>query len=392
MKTPDFGLRWNAERFLGLLMKEWREILQDPSAFVIGLGLPVFMLLLYVWGISMDMTSIPAAVVLEESTPEARSLAFDFEANRYFEARMHPSLASAEAALARRDVECILVVPSDFARRSASGDAALGLAVYGVDSNSALIFKNYAEGVVRTWLAKSEARSGSVAAASGDRPVVRLTTRSWFNEASISTHYIVPGLLALVTGVAGSLLGAVAVAREWERGTMTSLLALSASGAEIVAAKGLLLWGIVFTGDLLCLAAATLFFDVSIRGALPALLLALALFAAWSLLLGLFVSAKTKSQFLASEAAVLLSFMPTLMLSGFLFDLRSVPVWIETIGRVLPPTHAIEALRILSLSGGSPVRVAVNLPVVALWPTAAFLPSATPLEARGATAVEKGKA
>ena len=90
MKTPDFGLRWNAERFLGLLMKEWREILQDPSAFVIGLGLPVFMLLLYVWGISMDMTSIPAAVVLEESTPEARSLAFDFEANRYFEARMHP--------------------------------------------------------------------------------------------------------------------------------------------------------------------------------------------------------------------------------------------------------------------------------------------------------------
>ena len=395
-KPASAALRWSTHRFIGLLVKECREISRDRSTFMIGLCLPIFMLFIYGWGMSMDMTSVPIAVVLEESTPSARSLALDLEANRYFDARMHRSLASAEAALSDRSVECILVVPSDFERRAASGDASLGLALYGVDANSALIFRNYVEGVVRTWLAKRSALTGGSAAQASTRPVVSLTTRHWFNEASISTHYLVPGLLALVTGIAGSLLGAMAVAREWERGTMPALRALSASAAEILLAKGLPLWGIVFAGDLLCLAAAQLVFGVPVRGSIPLLLAVLALFGAWSIILGLFVSVKTKSQFLASEAAVILSFMPTLMLSGFLFDLRSVPAWIEAIGRVLPPTHAIEALRIVFLSGGSPSRVAVNVALLACWTLAVFAlsvktlagkPRATPL----ADADPKGK-
>ena len=380
-KPASAALRWSTHRFIGLLVKECREISRDRSTFMIGLCLPIFMLFIYGWGMSMDMTSVPIAVVLEESTPSARSLALDLEANRYFDARMHRSLASAEAALSDRSVECILVVPSDFERRAASGDASLGLALYGVDANSALIFRNYVEGVVRTWLAKRSALTGGSAAQASTRPVVSLTTRHWFNEASI---------------IAGSLLGAMAVAREWERGTMPALRALSASAAEILLAKGLPLWGIVFAGDLLCLAAAQLVFGVPVRGSIPLLLAVLALFGAWSIILGLFVSVKTKSQFLASEAAVILSFMPTLMLSGFLFDLRSVPAWIEAIGRVLPPTHAIEALRIVFLSGGSPSRVAVNVALLACWTLEVFAlsvktlagkPRATPL----ADADPKGK-
>ena len=354
-KPASAALRWSTHRFIGLLVKECREISRDRSTFMIGLCLPIFMLFIYGWGMSMDMTSVPIAVVLEESTPSARSLALDLEANRYFDARMHRSLASAEAALSDRSVECILVVPSDFERRAASGDASLGLALYGVDANSALIFRNYVEGVVRTWLAKRSALTGGSAAQASTRPVVSLTTRHWFNEASISTHYLVPGLLALVTGIAGSLLGAMAVAREWERGTMPALRALSASAAEILLAKGLPLWGIVFAGNLLCLAAAQLVFGVPVRGSIPLLLAVLALFGAWSIILGLFVSVKTKSQFLASEAAVILSFMPTLMLSGFLFDLRSVPLAARIVGNILPATYYMEMLKTLFLAGNNPV-------------------------------------
>lgn len=401
MKSPHTGtasqrshpksLRFSVERFAGLFLKEWLQIGRDRSPLLIGLLLPLFMLLIYGWGISMDMTSIPAAIVLEERTPQAQSLAADFAANRYFDAKRYASLDAAEAALASRDVELIIVVPSNFAAAAASGDVSLGITVYGVDANSALIFKNYAEGVARNWalkmrrLGKLEANPTLTSDVSNARPTVTVTSRNWFNEAAISTHYIVPGLLVLVTGVAGSLLGATAIAREWERGTMSALYAASASALEILLSKVLTLWLIVLAGNAICLVVAVNVFDVPVRGSLGFLFAGIALFAAWSIVLGLFVSAKTRSQFLASEAAVLLSFMPTLMLSGFLFDLRSVPIWIEALGRVLPPTHAIDVLRIAFLSGGSVERSVLSLAVIAGWTLVVFVAALQTVAHRGTT-------
>lgn len=199
-----------------------------------------------------------------------------------------------------------------------------------------------------------------------------IVPRTWFNDEANSRWYLVPGLLVIVSAVSASLMGSIVIAREWERGTLTSLFATPASSLEILLSKWTAYSFIAYCGFLLCLILAFLLFNEPLRGSLWILLGTGFLFIGWAAALGLFVSAKTKSQFLATEAAVLASFMPTMMLSGFIFDLRSVPVWIEVVGRLLPPTYAVETFRICFLSGGQPVTLAVNALVIALWTAGLF--------------------
>ena len=190
-----------------------------------------------------------------------------------------------------------------------------------------------------------------------------------------------PGLFVLVTGIAGGLMCAIVVAREWERGTMSALFATPASALEIFLSKWLPYWMVTFLGSLLCLIVAQTLFEVPLRGSLFALLVILGLLSGWSSVLGLFLSAKTKSQFLATEATVVLAFLPSLMLSGFLFDLRSVPEWIEVVGRLLPPTYAMEALKQIFLAGDGPL-VWQNACVLVGWITLAALATIRMLQKR----------
>ena len=140
-------LRFSASRCLALIVKEWHQIGCDPSALVIGVFLPLFMLLVCGFGISMDMKDVPVAIVLEERTPVAQRIAVDFTANPYFDAKVFYAKAPAEKALEAREVECILTIPAGFAANAQQGEAAeLGLTVYGVDSNSATLFKSYVLG------------------------------------------------------------------------------------------------------------------------------------------------------------------------------------------------------------------------------------------------------
>ena len=279
----------------------------------------------------------------------------------------------AEALLEKRDIEFILEIPNGFERALTSGRGQVQLTIYGVDSNSAVIFRNYAAGILAQTAAKMilEGRISS-SVQNADLPAVTIVPRTWFNDEANSRWYLVPGLLVIVSAVSASLMGSIVIAREWERGTLTSLFATPASSLEILLSKWTAYSFIAYCGFLLCLILAFLLFNEPLRGSLWVLLGTGFLFIGWAAALGLFVSAKTKSQFLATEAAVLASFMPTMMLSGFIFDLRSVPVWIEVVGRLLPPTYAVETFRICFLSGGQPVTLAVNALVIALWTAGLF--------------------
>ena len=368
------ALRFSFTRFLSLFKKEVMEIARDRSILVIGLGLPVLMLFIFGWGVSMDMERIPAAVVLEERTPAAMAFVRDLSANPSFDVRTFTGRPEAERALEDRSVEFILSIRPGFAEDLARGDGTLGLTLYGVDSNSAVLFENYVSGVLANSAAKQQrlnASSSTDAAAptgpAGTSPVVTMSARSWFNDAGISRWYLVPGLLVVVSCVSASFMGSLVIAREWERGTMTSLYSTPASSLEILLAKVLPYAVISLSGFLLCFALAIILFNEPFRGSLVLFFLTAFVFVAWAALLGILISAKTKSQFLATEAAVMASFMPGLMLSGFLFDLRSVPVWIEFVGRLLPPTYAVESFKICFLSGGSVETLLRNLGVILLW-------------------------
>lgn len=342
-------LRFSASRCLALIVKEWHQIGRDPSALVIGVFLPLFMLLVCGFGISMDMKDVPVAIVLEERTPVAQRIAVDFTANPYFDAKVFYAKAPAEKALEAREVECILTIPVGFAANAQQGEAAeLGLTVYGVDSNSATLFKSYVLGQLNSSVTKMVS-NGMIESAVASRvsagPVKSLASRSWFNEASISTWYLVPGILVIVVGATSTMMSAIVIAREWERGTMAAIFATPASPLEIFLAKWLSYWTIAFGGSLLSLCTSFLVFGQPLRGSIAGVLAILLTLTAMGTALGLFISAKVKNQFLAIELAVVLAYMPSLMLSGFLFDLRSVPVWIEFVGRLLPPTYAVEAFK-----------------------------------------------
>ena len=248
-------LRFSASRCLALIVKEWHQIGRDPSALVIGVFLPLFMLLVCGFGISMDMKDVPVAIVLEERTPVAQRIAVDFTANPYFDAKVFYAKAPAEKALEAREVECILTIPAGFAANAQQGEAAeLGLTVYGVDSNSATLFKSYVLGQLNSSVTKMVS-NGMIESAVASRvsagPVKSLASRSWFNEASISTWYLVPGILVIVVGAASTMMSAIVIAREWERGTMAAIFATPASPLEIFLAKWLSYWTIAFGGSLL---------------------------------------------------------------------------------------------------------------------------------------------
>lgn len=334
-------------RFIALVHKETRQMLRDRSNLAVGLLLPAVLILLFGYGLSFDVTNAPVAVVMEDKSPGAHSVVAGFQGSEYIAPVWVDSMPEAERLIRAAEVIAIVRVPIDFSRRLATGNAQIQLLVNGADSSTASVLESYVNGAIATWAQHQVDRSG-VAVSSGS---VEIVQRMWFNEASTSTWYLVPGLIALVMTLIGAFLTSLLIAREWERGTLESLFVTPVRPLEIVLAK-LVPYLVIGAIDLiLCLLAAKFLFQVPMRGSLWAILLASMLYLAVSLLLGLFISGKTRNQFQASQVALLVSFMPAMMLSGFVFDLRNVPTVVQVISHILPATHFMQLIKTLFLAG-----------------------------------------
>ena len=334
-------------RFSALLRKEVRQMLRDRSTLAVGLMLPAVLILLFGYGLSFDVKNAPVAVVLEDSSPSAREVLAGLEGSPYLAPVWTTNMTEAERRMRDGEVRAIVRVPADFSRRLAAGQAQVQLLLNGVDSNTAAAVDGYVGGAIATWAQQKADRAGSKSGAGG----VELVQRMWFNEASTSTWYLVPGLIALVMTLIGAFLTSLLIAREWERGTLESLFVTPVRPLEIVLAK-LAPYLLVGAIDLaLCLLAAKFLFHVPMRGSLWVIVLASLLYLTVSLLLGLFISGKTRNQFQASQVALLISFMPALMLSGFIFDLRNVPVVVQAVSQLLPATHFVGLIKTLFLAG-----------------------------------------
>jgi ABC-2 type transport system permease protein len=370
--TPTVARSGFAARFVALLRKEMRQMLRDRSNLAVGLLLPVLLILLFGYGLSFDVKNAPIAVVLEDSSPTAREVVAGLQGSPYLSPIWTPSMGIAVARMRVGEVGAIVRVPEDFSRQLAVGQARIQLLLNGVDSNTAAALEGYVGGAIGMWAQRQAERAGSKVGGSAVGSI-QVEQRMWFNEANTSTWYLVPGLLALVLTLIGAFLTSLLIAREWERGTLESLFATPVRPTEIVVAKLVpyLLVGII---DLvLCLLAARFLFQVPMRGSLVAIFLASMLYLAVSLLLGLFISGITRSQFKASQLALLLSFMPAMMLSGFVFDLRNVPVVVQVISQLLPATHFMGLVKTLFLSGDNWRMVARDGSILALYAVALFL-------------------
>jgi len=260
--------------------------------------------------------------------------------------------------------DAILRVPIDFSRRLAAGDAQLQLLLNGVDSNTASTMEGYVAGALAIPTQQLADQAGNKPTAA---PNITIVQRTWFNEAGESTWYLVPGLLVLVMTLIGAFLTSLLVAREWERGTLESLFVTPVRPLELVLAK-LAPYVVIGGIDLImCLLAAKYLFHVPMRGSLPVIIVSSLLYLMVSLSLGLFISAATRNQFAASQMALLTSFMPAMMLSGFVFDLRNVPVVIQIISQVLPATHFMGLIKTLFLAGNYWPDILRDCAILALY-------------------------
>lgn len=336
-------------RLVALLRKEARQMLRDRANLAVGLLLPVLLILLFGYGLSFDVKDVPVAVVMEDDSPTARDVLAGLDGSPYLSPSWTASMPQAEQGMRDGTVNAIVRVPPDFSRQLAAGHAQIQLVLNGVDSSTAAAVEGYVGGAIAQWGQVQAARSGARPGPGAGG--IELVQRMWFNEAFTSRWYLVPGLVVLVMTLIGAFLTSLLIAREWERGTLESLFVTPVRPVEIVLAK-LGPYFVVGAIDLvMCLVAARFLFDVPMRGSLWVIVASSMLYLAVALLLGLFISGVTRNQFEASQVALLATFMPAMMLSGFVFDLRNVPAVVQVVSQLLPATHFMGLVKTLFLAG-----------------------------------------
>jgi len=356
-----------AARTWALVKKETRQILRDPGSIVVGMVLPVVLILLFGFGLSLDVKHVPVAVVIEDTSPDAAEMASVFQLSPYFNARLVPSMGLARELILARQVDGIIRIRPDFSRQMRNGQAEVQVVVHGGDANRARIIENYAEGAVGQWSARRVAEGQEMATG----PVI-VRARLWFNEANESRYFLVPGLVVLVMTVLGALLTALVVAREWEQGTFEALFVTPVRAGEILLSKVIPYLALGIFGLVLCMIAAKFLFQVPFRGSLWILSLSSLLYLLVALALGLLISSAVKSQFVAGLITVVAGFLPALMLSGFIFDLTSLPVAIRILTHIFPARYYVALLETILLAGNVWAVILPNLMMLALMAAILF--------------------
>jgi ABC-2 type transport system permease protein len=351
-------------RLWALIRKEVRQLLRDRSNLMMAILLPMMLILIFGYGMSFDVKQAPVAVVLQDPSPTAREAISGLLLSEYIAPVIVSSMHDAEQLMRQRKVSAIVSIASDFSRQLNLGDAHIQLLVHSVDANRARTIEGYVKAALAQPGLHQADRAGAGAAPVG---LVVMEPRLWFNAANTSTWFLVPGLIVLITTLVGAFLTALVMAREWERGTLEALFVTPVRPIEILLAKIIPYFGVGMLGLVLCLLAASFLFQVPIYGSLLLILACSMLYLLVALGIGLLISAATKNQFMASQLALLSSFLPALMLSGFLFDLRNMPAAVGALGQVLPATYYLELLKSLFLAGNIWPMILRNCAILLLY-------------------------
>jgi len=338
-------LRFSLRRLRALMVKEFAQILRDPSTMLIAFVLPIVLLFLFGFAVSLDSSHTRIAVVVEDSSVAASSLAQAYQHSPSFEVRMARDVAAVRDLMIDGQVRAIIVIPDGFGETIKQGrEPTIQIITDGSQPNQAALSAAYGEGVRATWAATELRRPTAV-------PPISVSARVWYNPGLKSRFFLVPGSIAIVMTMIGTLLTALVVAREWERGTMEAMMATPMSMAEFIASKVLPYFMLGMAAMTLCTILAVLLFGVPFRGSVFALAAIAAAFLLPALGLGLFISSATKNQFAASQIALLSAFLPTFLLSGFLFEISSMPWPIQAITYLVPARYLIPALQTVFLAG-----------------------------------------
>lgn len=286
----------SATRGIALIKKEFRQMIRDRSTLALGVVLPMLLLLLFGFGLSLDVNNVPVTVVRDTNSSKIRDLYTSLKLSKYFAPIMVDSMKEAEEIMKKEQTDAIIRVDT---MKIGNGGANFQIIVNGRDSNKARISRTYLEGAIALW---SQGNAGS--ASSSGRAVSE--PRIWYNHSMESRYFLVPGVIVLVMTLIGALLTALVIAREWERGTYEAIIATPITRGEFLIGKIVPYFVLGMTGLGLCLAASYWIFEVPMRGGLLYIISGSALYLLVALGIGLLISSVTKSQFLASQLVLII--------------------------------------------------------------------------------------
>ena len=327
--------------------KEWAQVWRDPSTFGLVVVLPLLLIFLFGNAVSLDTRATPTGLVDHDRTAASRQLAATLAANRYFAIREDGATAPFEQAVLEGRVRGFVVIPDGFERSLIGGrPAAVQLVTDGSLPNTAAFLAGHVRGALAD-LARARAAEKGTAPAPALAPLPRFT----YNPGLESRFMLVPGAIAIVMAMIGSLLTALIMAREYERGTMEGLLATPIPIHALVLSKLVPYFVLGLGSTALCVAFAVFGYGLPFRGSLASLFLISSAFLSAVLGQGLMISAATKNQFAATQFALLSGFLPSLLLSGFLFEIDSMPTAIQWLTYIVPARYLIPSLQSVFLVG-----------------------------------------
>ncbi|PQQ37577.1 ABC transporter permease [Photorhabdus laumondii] len=356
--APQQAVRFSWWRLKALCVKETKQILRDPTSGLISIVIPLILLFIFGYGINLDSSTVRLGILVEQQSEDARELIQAFAGSPYIEPKISDNRQQLINMMQSGEIRGLVVIPVNFDAQLArpDGKAQIQVITDGSEPNTASFVQNYAKGVWQIWLQQRGQDQGNTV-----NPLIDMQVRYWFNPATISQHFIIPGAITIIITVVGAILTSLVVAREWERGTMEALLSTQITRTELLLSKLLPYQVLGSFSMLLCMLVAIFVLDVPYRGSLWILSAITSLYLATALGIGLLISTVTRNQFNAAMIALNVAFLPAIMLSGFIFEINSMPAFIQVVTYFIPARYFVSSLHTLFLAGNISTVLVINL-------------------------------
>ncbi|MFV0481673.1 MAG: ABC transporter permease [Campylobacteraceae bacterium] len=329
----------NKKRFFAIVKKETLQVLRDPSTILIAVILPLLLLFLMGYAVSLDAKNIPIGIISKSNSHYANTLISSFRGSSFFITNEGKDKELYKDMIKSGKIKAVLEIDSNFGK----GDSfKMQLLVDATEPNVASFVQKFASEIIMLW-----AKDNSLMSQSG----ITIESRYWFNTPLSSQYFLLPGSIVVVMTLIGTLLTALVIAREWERGTMEALMATPATISEIVVGKVVPYFFLAMLSLILCFFVVIFWYKIPFYGSLTILFLMGALYLLPSLCFGLLISTITKNQFVAAQIALVASFLPALLLSGFLFEIENMPTWLQYVTYIVPAKYFVGSIQTIFLAG-----------------------------------------
>ena len=336
------------QQLAAIMVKEGKQVTRDPSSWIIAVVLPLTFLFLFGFGISLDTTVVKIAMVREDDGRDARALADALTSSKWFRVVAASDRRSGKRLLQDQSVKAVVIIPAEFGRRlyAQNTTAQVQVLVDGAEPNTANYVHGYVSAIWSGFLAARALEQGTAVAVP-----VSVEVRYWYNANAVSRWFLIPGSMTVIMTLLGTLLTSLVIAREYERGTLEALYATPLTRGQILIGKTLPYFLLAMVSMAVCVLTALLLFQLPLRGSFLALGLVSAVFLVPALGQGLLISVTMRTQMAAAQLGLMTGYLPAMMLSGFLFDIHSMPPWLRAITLVIPARYMNVSLQTVFLAG-----------------------------------------